>query len=97
MKLLFKILSWLTGIWLSCSFVGVMFDSARASMWTQSLMWALLASVILAPALLFVATSSSDSSPSTGKTEKSFEDHSSQQDGDNLSNYAGEGSTYQDQ
>lgn len=52
-----------------------MFDPLRANLWTQSLMWALLASVILAPVFLFVGTSSdaSSSTPSSPEAEQSFD------------------------
>lgn len=95
MKRLFKVLAWLTGLWLLSSFLGVMFNPSQASLWTQSLMWALLASVILAPALLFVLTAPS-SSDSPQQPEKSFGDSSSQKE-DEFPNYsAEEESTYSD-
>lgn len=62
MKRFFASLAVLVGIWLLGSFLGVMFDTARANLWTQSLMWALISCVILAPVFLFVGTSSSQSS-----------------------------------
>lgn len=65
MKRLFQILAVFVVIWVLGSFLGVMFDPSRANVWTQSLMWALLASVILAPVFLFFSTDSSDSSSST--------------------------------
>lgn len=61
MKRLFQILAVLVGAWVLGSFVGVMFDPARANLWTQSLMWAMLSSVILAPVFIFVGTSESPS------------------------------------
>lgn len=82
MKRLFKSLAWLTGIWLLCSFLGVMFNPSRAAMWTQSLMWGLLVSVILAPSLLFVLTAPSSSSDSTASAEKSFDDQAADSDED---------------
>lgn len=45
------------------SFLGVMLDPAHKNLWTQSLMWAMLSSVILAPVFVFVGTSESDPSP----------------------------------
>jgi type VI protein secretion system component VasK len=50
-KLIF-VLSALMGVWVIGSFVGVMFNVANAGFWTTSLMWALLASVIVMPALV---------------------------------------------
>jgi hypothetical protein len=76
MQRLFQILAALIGLWLFSSFGGVMFDPMRANLWTQSLMWALLASVTLAPVFLFVGTSSSSSSASqssSAEPEQSFE------------------------
>jgi len=79
MQRLFQILAALVGIWLFSSFAGVMFDPLRAHLWTQSLMWALLASVTLAPVFLFVGTSSSGSSSasapssSASQADPSFE------------------------
>jgi len=69
----FRILAVLVGIWLLGSFGGVMFDPLRANLWTQSLMWALLASVILAPVFLFVGISSESSTPSPPEAEQSFD------------------------
>ena len=40
------------GIWLLVSFGGAMVDSGNAAFWSTSLMWALLTSLIIAPALL---------------------------------------------
>ena len=60
MKRLFQALTVFVGIWVLGSFLGVMFDPARANIWTQSLMWAMLASVILAPVFIFYSTASSD-------------------------------------
>lgn len=77
MKRLFQSLAILIGIWVLGSFLGVMFDPARAHIWTQSLMWGMLASVILAPVFIFVGTSPSDSSsPSAARpsqADQSFE------------------------
>lgn len=53
-----------------------MFDPMRAHLWTQSLMWSLLASVTLAPVFLFVGTASNASSSrraSSNQKEQSFE------------------------
>jgi len=45
-------LSALMGIWVIGSFLGVMFNTANAEFWTTSLMWSLLASVIVMPGLV---------------------------------------------
>jgi hypothetical protein len=75
MKRLFQALAIFIAVWVLGSFLGVMFDSARANLWTQSLMWAMLASVILAPVFLFIGTSpSSNSAPSPSQqAEQPFE------------------------
>lgn len=72
MKRLFVVLAVLVAVWGLGSFLGVMFDPARANLWTQSLMWALLASIILAPILIFVGTSS-ESNQSPPRAEQPFE------------------------
>lgn len=68
MKRFFWILAVVIGLWLLGSFGGVMFDPARANLWTQSLMWAMLASVILAPVFIFVGTSPEQNQSSTRPT-----------------------------
>lgn len=75
MNRLFQFLAILVGVWLLGSFAGVMFDTARANLWTQSLMWAMLSSVILAPVFLFVGTSSdsNQSPPNMPRAEERFE------------------------
>ena len=76
MKRFFQLLAVLVGIWVLGSFVGVMFDPARANLWTKSLMWGLLSSVILAPVFIFVGTSSSGTSsqsPARSRSEQRFE------------------------
>jgi uncharacterized membrane protein YGL010W len=75
MKRLFQALAIFVAVWVLGSFLGVMFDPARANLWTQSLMWALLASVILAPVFIFIGTSpdsQSGASPSP-QAEQPFE------------------------
>jgi hypothetical protein len=42
----------LIGVWVASSFVGVMFDTGNAEFWTTSLMWGLLASIVVMPALV---------------------------------------------
>jgi len=62
MKRLFLSIAAFVGVWLLGSFLGTMFDPARANLWTTSLMWAMLACVVLAPVFLFVGTSQPSSS-----------------------------------
>lgn len=45
------------------SFLGVMLDPAHKNLWTQSLMWAMLSCVILAPVFIFVGTSGDEPPP----------------------------------
>lgn len=40
------------GFWVLASFAGAMLDPTHAEPWTTSLMWSLLASAVIAPALL---------------------------------------------
>jgi hypothetical protein len=53
------------GVWLLVSFAGAMLDSANAAFWSDSLMWALLSSLIVAPALLMVYNAFSDAPKDT--------------------------------
>jgi hypothetical protein len=75
MKRLFQALAIFIAIWVLGSFVGVMFDAAHANLWTQSLMWGMLASVILAPVFIFIGTSPGSGSSSTRppQAEQPFE------------------------
>lgn len=45
-------LSVLMGVWVIVSFAGVMFNTGNAEIWTTSLMWALLASLVVMPGLV---------------------------------------------
>lgn len=54
-------LSGVIGVWVLVSFGGAMFDSANAAFWSGSLMWALLSSLIVMPALVMVNHASSTS------------------------------------
>jgi hypothetical protein len=49
---LILILSALMGLWVIASFVGVMLNLPNIEFWTSSLMWSLLASVLVMPALV---------------------------------------------
>jgi hypothetical protein len=40
------------GVWVIVSFAGVMFNAGNAELWTTSLMWALLASLVVMPCLV---------------------------------------------
>lgn len=48
-------LSTALAVWVLASFAGTMLDPARSAFWTSSLMWSLLTSLLLSPALLVVA------------------------------------------
>jgi hypothetical protein len=48
-------LSTALAVWVLASFAGTMLDPIRSAFWTSSLMWALLTSLLLSPALLVVA------------------------------------------
>jgi len=77
MKRLFQTLAAFVALWVLGSFVGVMFDPAHQGLWTQSLMWSMLASVILAPVFIFIGTapssSTSQSSPTPSRSDQSFD------------------------
>jgi len=55
-------LSSFIGIWVLVSFAGAMFDSGNAALWSSSLMWALLSSLIVMPALVMVNHASTQAS-----------------------------------
>lgn len=42
----------LVGVWVALSFIGVMADTGNAGFWTMSLVWGLLASIIIMPSLV---------------------------------------------
>jgi hypothetical protein len=76
--------SFAIAVWLVGSVVGVVADPVRAEFWTASMMWALLAALMIAPALVMLydpsignsertETGSADSSASDG-SQKSFVD-----------------------
>ncbi|PEN11067.1 hypothetical protein CRI94_16735 [Longibacter salinarum] len=46
------------GAWVLVSFGGAMIDTARAEFWTQSLMWSLVTTLVLAPVLILMSTRS---------------------------------------
>ena len=54
-------LSGVIGVWVLVSFGGAMFDSANAAFWSGSLMWSLLSSLIVMPALVMVNHASTQS------------------------------------
>lgn len=49
---LILVLSAFIGVWVLVSFGGAMIDSANAGFWSSSLMWSLLSSLIIMPALV---------------------------------------------
>lgn len=76
MKRFFQALAGLVILWVLGSFLGVMLDPVRANLWTKSLMWGLLSSIVLAPVFIFLGTSSSDSSSqptAASRSQQSFE------------------------
>lgn len=62
-------LSAFIGIWVLVSFTGAMVDSANASFWSSSLMWSLLSSLIVMPALVMVNHASTKASRKTAKKQ----------------------------
>lgn len=56
-----------------------MFDSANAALWSNSLMWAVLAFMVVSPALVFLSTPSEEASRSTAR-RKDFVDNESEED-----------------
>ena len=49
---LIPLLAGLVGIWVIGSFIGVMLNLSNADFWTRSLMWSLLASMLVMPGLV---------------------------------------------
>jgi len=78
--------SYVIALWVVTSVVGVMADSVRAGFWSGSLMWALLASLMIAPALVMLYDPSigasdrtetgSSASSASDDSQKSFVDES---------------------
>ena len=62
-------LSGVIGVWVLVSFGGAMFDSANAAFWSSSLMWSLLSSLIVMPALVMVNHASSQSSKKAARRQ----------------------------
>jgi hypothetical protein len=62
------------GLWVLVSVAGTVFDPARAALWSTSLMWAFLSSLLVAPALVVIfddslqPTASSSHRPSAAAT-----------------------------
>jgi uncharacterized membrane protein len=64
-------LSAFIGVWVLVSFAGAMFDSANAALWSNSLMWALLSSLIVMPALVMVNHASTQSAKKKAAHQRS--------------------------
>jgi len=62
-------LSFLMGLWVLASFVGVMFNPSNAGLSTTSLMWALLAGGFVMPGLVMVYHVARSSSPAGRQTK----------------------------
>ena len=62
-------LSAFIGIWVLVSFGGAMFDSGNAAFWSSSLMWSLLSSLIVMPALVMVNHASTKASRKTARKQ----------------------------
>jgi len=54
MKRFLTTLATALGLWILASFTGVLVDGARPEFWTTSLMWSLLAGVVIAPFYAFI-------------------------------------------
>lgn len=62
-------LSAFIGVWVLVSFTGAMVDSANAAFWSSSLMWSLLSSLIVMPALVMVNHASTQASRKTAQKQ----------------------------
>jgi len=56
MKRILTTLASALGLWILVSFTGVIADGARPEFWTTSLMWSLLAGLVIAPFYAFVSS-----------------------------------------
>jgi len=54
MKRILTTLATALGLWMLISFTGVIADGARPEFWTTSLMWSILASIVIAPFYAFM-------------------------------------------
>lgn len=54
MKRILTTLATALGLWMLVSFTGVIADGARPEFWTTSLMWSILASIVIAPFYAFM-------------------------------------------
>lgn len=66
-------LSGVIGVWVLVSFGGAMFDSGNAAFWSSSLMWALLSSLIVMPALVMVNHASSQAEKKAARQQATSE------------------------
>lgn len=76
MPALRKFLLFCTGlivVTLAIGIVGLLLDPSRAYLWTQSILWAFLGSVAIAPFLVFVPSPSSPSSSPESSSTPAFE------------------------
>jgi hypothetical protein len=91
MRRLLSILTPLVAFWALASFAGTMLDPGHAGFWTQSLMWSLIASMVVAPFFVFSRNQTSRSAttaqaarpersastePTDPSDEEPFDDHS---------------------
>jgi len=61
MKRFLTTLATALGLWILASFTGVLVDGARPEFWTTSLMWSLLAGIVIAPFYAFIYSQMSSS------------------------------------
>ena len=68
LRRLFTALGIFIGIWVLVSFTGTMVDTANVSFWSSSLMWSLLSSLVVMPALVVVTHASKEASRKSART-----------------------------
>ena len=71
MRRLLSILTPLVAFWALASFAGTMLDPGNAGFWTQSLMWSLIASMVVAPFFVFSRNQTSSRSATTAQAARS--------------------------
>jgi type VI protein secretion system component VasK len=74
---LIPLLAGLVGIWVIGSFVGVMLNLSNADFWTRSLMWSLLASLLVMPGLVVLHHATQGRQKSVSDGEASSDEQSS--------------------
>jgi hypothetical protein len=74
MKRFLTTLATAVGLWILASFTGVLADGARPEFWTTSLMWSLLAGIVIAPFYAFIQSRMFSTTESTKSVSQEMQD-----------------------